>query len=131
MTAPHSKRDLWYRRGVVAGAMSLTAAGIGLHATGVLAAKPHNGSAGPTCTVSASAAPSWLAIGATGLTPGGLYQVAVASPVGTTMGNSVYADSNGSFTDGSLPSAYSGAYSVTVSKFNGNTTLASCSTTVP
>jgi hypothetical protein len=130
MTAPLRKRELWYRRAAVLGAVAVTAAGIGLRDLHVFAARPHSAAAA-TCSVASSApAPSALDITASGLDAGTLYSIWMTQPDGSQVGATTSSDSAGALSFTGFTAYSSGTYSVTITKFKGNSAVAACSGSV-
>jgi hypothetical protein len=92
----------------------------------------------PACAVTESQHTDgswWLDISGTGFPASTLMYVSAATPIGTTLGNALYADSSGAFDDQSLPSVGPGTYVVDVAEHNfagdHGKVLASCSATLP
>ena len=110
-------------------AVSIATAAATLLAGPVGAAPKPKASAASACQVSAPPAPSWLDIQATGLVPSMQYEISVATPIGSTMYDLLYAAPDGTVTDTTLPATYSGNYAVTIAKFKGGM-VGGCSTTV-
>lgn len=131
-STPVSRRDLWYRRAAVLGAMAVTAAGIGLRGGSVFAAKPiSHGAAGPSCAVSGTTVNAPLSVTGAGYQPGSSYRVEFTWPSGAGVADTAaWADGSGNIAVSS--SAYwSGTYQVGIYATTGSRALlASCSTTI-